>query len=46
MLFYKAGGISASKAGIRYVTTDNSLADNEKDLCNFGKGGSSAVPVE
>ncbi len=39
ILLYKAGGVSASKNGISYLRTDNTLRNNEEDVCNAGKGG-------
>ena len=40
LLIYKAGGVSgATKAGLSYIKADNSIHDNETDICNFGKGG-------
>ena len=41
LLIYKAGGVSgATKSGISYVKADNNFHNNEKNVCNFGKGGS------
>jgi hypothetical protein len=40
LLLYKAGGVSgATKSGISYVKADNTITNNETDICNFGKGG-------
>ena len=40
ILLYKAGGVSgASKNGLSYLKSDNTFANNEVDVCNFGKGG-------
>ena len=45
LLLYKAGGVSAStKAGISYVKAENDFHNNEQNVCNFGKGGSSVTP--
>jgi len=39
LLLYKAGGVSATKNGLAYLRRDNTVSDNETDVCNFGKGG-------
>jgi hypothetical protein len=40
LLLYKAGGVSAStKTGLSFVKAENTIHDNETDICNFGKGG-------
>ncbi len=39
LLIYKAGGVSASKAGLSYVKAENDFHNNETNVCNFGKGG-------
>jgi hypothetical protein len=44
LLLYKAGGVSASKAGLSYVKAENDFHNNEANICNFGKGGSSVKP--
>jgi hypothetical protein len=44
LLLYKAGGVSASKAGISYVKAENDFHNNEQNVCNFGKGGGSVTP--
>jgi hypothetical protein len=44
LLLYKAGGVSASKAGLSYVKAENDFHNNEANVCNFGKGGTSVKP--
>jgi hypothetical protein len=45
LLLYKAGGVSAStKAGLSYVKAENDFHNNETNICNFGKGGTSVKP--
>lgn len=44
LLLYKAGGVSASKAGLSYVKAENDFHNNEANICNFGKGGTSVKP--
>jgi hypothetical protein len=40
LLIYKAGGVSGvSKSGISFIKDDNTITNNETDICNFGKGG-------
>jgi len=40
LLLYKAGGVSGqTKAGIAFIKDDNTITQNETDICNFGKGG-------
>lgn len=40
LLLYKAGGVSgATGNGLSYVKAENNFHDNEKNICNFGKGG-------
>ena len=40
LLLYKAGGVSgASKTGLSFIKADNTIQNNETDICNFGKGG-------
>ena len=39
LLLYKAGGVSATRPGIKWIREDNTFVDNEVDICNFGKGG-------
>ena len=37
---YKAGGVSASKAGVSFIKKDNTITGgNETDVYNYGKGG-------
>ena len=41
LLIYKAGGISSvSGNGLSNVKADNDFHANEKNICNFGRGGS------
>jgi hypothetical protein len=40
LLIYKADGVGAqSKSGLSFVRAENDIQDNEKNICNFGKGG-------
>jgi hypothetical protein len=40
LLIYKAGGVSGQfKTGLSYIKADNTIHNNETDICNFGKGG-------
>jgi hypothetical protein len=40
LLLYKAGGVGASKTGLKFVKAENDFHNNEQNVCNFGKGGS------
>jgi hypothetical protein len=39
LLLYKAGGVRATRPGIKWIREDNTFVNNEVDICNFGKGG-------
>jgi hypothetical protein len=40
LLLYRAGGVSASRTGLKFVKAENDFHHNEQSVCNFGKGGS------
>lgn len=40
LLLFKAGGVSGlTKSGISYIKTDNTIVQDETNICNFGKAG-------